>query len=158
MAIKKSEKIWHNGKLIPWDSAKIHVMSHVVNYGSSVFEGIMRPSSEESLSAVRGTDAGDTDSVGHGEVRRALARRRSRLGLGRLLTDEYGDRDQLDPFDESCCDGGVHTARETRGKDHSEVVGPGSLDREHILAPRQPTDLHAKPLSHGPAPLEALST
>jgi branched-chain amino acid aminotransferase len=40
MAIKKSEKIWHNGKLIPWDDAKIHVMSHVVNYGSAVFEGI----------------------------------------------------------------------------------------------------------------------
>jgi branched-chain amino acid aminotransferase len=40
MAIKKSEKIWHNGKLVPWDSATIHVMSHVVNYGSSIFEGI----------------------------------------------------------------------------------------------------------------------
>jgi len=40
MAIQQTEKIWHNGKLIPWDDAKIHVMSHVVNYGSSVFEGI----------------------------------------------------------------------------------------------------------------------
>jgi branched-chain amino acid aminotransferase len=40
MGIKKSEKIWHNGKLIPWDSATIHVMSHVVNYGSAIFEGI----------------------------------------------------------------------------------------------------------------------
>ncbi|HYA23681.1 MAG TPA: branched-chain amino acid transaminase, partial [Terriglobales bacterium] len=40
MAIQKTEKIWHNGKLIPWDEATIHVMSHVVNYGSSVFEGI----------------------------------------------------------------------------------------------------------------------
>src|SRR5437868_12884917 len=40
MAIKKTGKIWHNGKLIPWDEAKVHVMSHVVNYGSSVFEGI----------------------------------------------------------------------------------------------------------------------
>src|ERR1700674_1434186 len=40
MAIQKTEKIWHNGKLIPWDNAQIHVMSHVVNYGSSVFEGI----------------------------------------------------------------------------------------------------------------------
>lgn len=40
MAIQKTEKIWHNGKLIPWDEASIHVMSHVVNYGSSVFEGI----------------------------------------------------------------------------------------------------------------------
>jgi branched-chain amino acid aminotransferase len=40
MAIQKSEFIWHNGKLIPWDDATIHVMSHVVHYGSSVFEGI----------------------------------------------------------------------------------------------------------------------
>src|SRR3954467_8959288 len=40
MAIQKTEKIWHNGQLIPWDDAKLHVMSHVVNYGSSVFEGV----------------------------------------------------------------------------------------------------------------------
>src|SRR6478752_1657280 len=40
MAIEKSEFIWHNGKLIRWDDATIHVMSHVVHYGSSVFEGI----------------------------------------------------------------------------------------------------------------------
>ena len=40
MAIKASEFVWHNGQLVPWDEAKIHVMSHVVNYGSSVFEGI----------------------------------------------------------------------------------------------------------------------
>jgi len=40
MAIQKSDNIWHNGKLIPWDEATIHVMSHVVHYGSSVFEGI----------------------------------------------------------------------------------------------------------------------
>src|SRR6266436_9236857 len=40
MAIQATEKIWHNGKLIPWQDAQIHVMAHVVNYGSSVFEGI----------------------------------------------------------------------------------------------------------------------
>ena len=40
MAIQKTEKIWHNGKLIQWDDATLHVMSHVVHYGSSVFEGI----------------------------------------------------------------------------------------------------------------------
>ena len=40
MAIQKTEKIWHNGKLIPWDDAQLHAMSHVVNYGSSVFEGV----------------------------------------------------------------------------------------------------------------------
>ena len=40
MAIQATEKIWHNGKLIPWKDAQIHVMAHVINYGSSVFEGI----------------------------------------------------------------------------------------------------------------------
>ncbi len=33
-------KIWFNGELIPFEDAKIHVLSHVVHYGSSVFEGI----------------------------------------------------------------------------------------------------------------------
>jgi branched-chain amino acid aminotransferase len=40
MPINATEHIWCNGKLIPWNDAKLHVMSHVVNYGSSVFEGI----------------------------------------------------------------------------------------------------------------------
>jgi branched-chain amino acid aminotransferase len=40
MPIQATSKIWHNGNLIPWDQANIHVMSHVIHYGSSVFEGI----------------------------------------------------------------------------------------------------------------------
>lgn len=36
----KSERIWFNGEFVPWDEARIHVLSHVVHYGSSVFEGI----------------------------------------------------------------------------------------------------------------------
>jgi len=36
----KSDKIWFNGELVPWDQARIHVLAHVVHYGSSVFEGI----------------------------------------------------------------------------------------------------------------------
>ena len=40
MPLPKSEKIWHNGRLINWDDAQVHVLSHVVNYGSSLFEGI----------------------------------------------------------------------------------------------------------------------
>jgi branched-chain amino acid aminotransferase len=36
----ESEQIWKNGKLIPWKDAQIHVLSHVVHYGSSCFEGI----------------------------------------------------------------------------------------------------------------------
>ncbi len=36
----RSSKIWHNGHLIDWDDATIHVMSHVLHYGTSWFEGI----------------------------------------------------------------------------------------------------------------------
>ncbi len=32
--------IWFNGKLIPFEDANIHVLSHVIHYGTSVFEGI----------------------------------------------------------------------------------------------------------------------
>ncbi|HZS55335.1 MAG TPA: branched-chain amino acid transaminase [Bryobacteraceae bacterium] len=38
--VQATEKIWHNGRFIAWNDAKIHVLSHVVSYGSSVFEGI----------------------------------------------------------------------------------------------------------------------
>lgn len=40
MPLKKSKYIWYNGELRPWDDVTIHVMSHVVHYGSSVFEGM----------------------------------------------------------------------------------------------------------------------
>ena len=40
MAIRNFEKVWHNGKFIPWNEATIHVASHVVSYGSCLFEGI----------------------------------------------------------------------------------------------------------------------
>lgn len=35
-----TELIWRNGSFVPWDEATLHVMSHVVHYGSSIFEGI----------------------------------------------------------------------------------------------------------------------
>jgi len=38
--MKIGPKVWKNGEFLDWDDARIHVMSHVVNYGSSVFEGI----------------------------------------------------------------------------------------------------------------------
>ncbi len=40
MTVKKTDKIWHNGKLIAWDEATVHVTAHVISYGSAVFEGI----------------------------------------------------------------------------------------------------------------------
>lgn len=38
--VQATEKIWHNGRLIAWNDAKLHVLSHVISYGSSIFEGI----------------------------------------------------------------------------------------------------------------------
>ncbi len=40
MAKVNADLIWFNGKLIPWKDATVHVMSHALHYGSSVFEGI----------------------------------------------------------------------------------------------------------------------
>jgi len=40
MPIQPTKNIWHNGQMVPWEQAQIHVMSHVVHYGSSVFEGL----------------------------------------------------------------------------------------------------------------------
>jgi branched-chain amino acid aminotransferase len=39
MGFPGTGKIWMNGKLVDWADAKIHVASHVVHYGSAVFEG-----------------------------------------------------------------------------------------------------------------------
>ena len=36
----KSDYIWLNGEMVPWADAKIHVMSHALHYGTSVFEGV----------------------------------------------------------------------------------------------------------------------
>jgi len=38
--IQATEKIWHNGKFINWEDAKVHVLTHALHYGTSVFEGI----------------------------------------------------------------------------------------------------------------------
>jgi branched-chain amino acid aminotransferase len=40
MPLVTTKNIWHNGRMIAWEQAQIHVMSHVVHYGSSVFEGL----------------------------------------------------------------------------------------------------------------------
>lgn len=38
--MNKSDKIWMNGEFVDWNDAKIHILSHVIHYGSSTFEGI----------------------------------------------------------------------------------------------------------------------
>lgn len=37
---KKADYIWFNGEMVPWADAKVHVMSHALHYGTSVFEGV----------------------------------------------------------------------------------------------------------------------
>jgi len=38
--VKSSDHVWLDGKLVPWEQATVHVASHAIHYGSSVFEGI----------------------------------------------------------------------------------------------------------------------
>ena len=38
--MKKTDKIWMDGEVIPWESATVHVMTHSLHYGSAIFEGI----------------------------------------------------------------------------------------------------------------------
>ena len=40
MPITPTKYIWFNGELVPWEKATVHVMTHALHYGSSVFEGI----------------------------------------------------------------------------------------------------------------------
>lgn len=36
----KADYIWFNGEMVKWGEAKVHVMSHALHYGTSVFEGV----------------------------------------------------------------------------------------------------------------------
>jgi branched-chain amino acid aminotransferase len=38
--VQKAEKIWKDGKLIAWDDANVHILTHTLHYGLGVFEGI----------------------------------------------------------------------------------------------------------------------
>ena len=40
MPITTTPKIWMNGKLVDWDKAQVHVLTHTLHYGTGVFEGI----------------------------------------------------------------------------------------------------------------------
>ena len=54
--MKISPVVWKNGEVIKWDDARIHVMSHVVHYGSSVFEGIRCYSTSQGSAVFRLTE------------------------------------------------------------------------------------------------------
>ncbi len=56
MAIEQVEKIWMNGKLVDWDDAKVHVLTHALHYGSGVFEGIRAYETHRGAAVFRLTD------------------------------------------------------------------------------------------------------
>lgn len=56
MPITPTEKIWMNGELVPWDEARIHVLTHSLHYGMGVFEGIRAYETDQGPGVFRLTD------------------------------------------------------------------------------------------------------
>ncbi len=52
----KADYIWMNGEIIPWDQAQVHVFTHALHYGSSVFEGLRAYDLEDGPAIFRGRD------------------------------------------------------------------------------------------------------
>jgi branched-chain amino acid aminotransferase len=50
--IQKAEKIWFDGRLVPWDEANVHVLTHTLHYGVAVFEGIRCYKCKDGSSAI----------------------------------------------------------------------------------------------------------
>ena len=51
--MKKAATIWMNGKLVPWDEANVHVLSHTLHYGNGVFEGTRAYKTNKGLAIFR---------------------------------------------------------------------------------------------------------
>src|SRR3954453_16939893 len=56
MPLQKVDKIWMGGKLVNWDDATVHVLTHTMHYGSGVFEGIRAYATSQGPAVFRLTD------------------------------------------------------------------------------------------------------
>jgi branched-chain amino acid aminotransferase len=56
MPLQKVEKIWMDGKLVDWDDANVHILTHTLHYGSGVFEGIRCYATSQGGAVFRLTD------------------------------------------------------------------------------------------------------
>ena len=56
MPITATQHIWFNGKLVPWEKATVHVLSHALHYGSSVFEGVRAYATPQGVAIFRLAD------------------------------------------------------------------------------------------------------
>ncbi|MCB0130223.1 MAG: aminotransferase class IV, partial [Caldilineaceae bacterium] len=52
----RADYIWMNGAVIPWDEAQVHVFTHALHYGSSVFEGIRAYETPDGPAIFRGEE------------------------------------------------------------------------------------------------------
>ena len=59
----RSEKIWIDGEMIPYDQANVHVLTHSLHYGLAVFEG---------MRCYKGDDGRSAIFRGHEHIRRLL--------------------------------------------------------------------------------------
>ncbi len=51
--MEKAKYIWMDGKLVPWDEAKVHILTHTLHYGNGVFEGTRAYQTEDGLAIFR---------------------------------------------------------------------------------------------------------
>ena len=56
MPIQPVDKVWMDGKLVDWEDAKVHVLTHALHYGSGVFEGIRAYETKKGPGVFRLTD------------------------------------------------------------------------------------------------------
>jgi branched-chain amino acid aminotransferase len=56
MPIQPVDKIWMDGKLVDWEDARVHVLTHALHYGSGVFEGIRAYETPRGTAVFRLTD------------------------------------------------------------------------------------------------------
>ena len=54
--MNKADMIWMNGEIVPWEDAKVHVLTHALHYGSGVFEGIRAYETERGTAVFRFRD------------------------------------------------------------------------------------------------------
>ena len=50
--MEKMKYIWVDGKMVPWDEAQVHVLTHALHYGSAIFEGIRAYACADGTSAI----------------------------------------------------------------------------------------------------------
>ena len=56
MPIEPVDKIWMDGKLVDWEDANVHILTHALHYGSGVFEGIRSYDTPRGAGVFRLTD------------------------------------------------------------------------------------------------------